>query len=287
MTFFYDSRYWDHRDWVNGLAIALVLSDGEIDLLDWVSEKCRALPLSIWDAEENHQRFLNAEKIAQFRYLVAFHAIQMLSEVDRIVDSARALALAESFWSHYQFSERHILGYDGSDVAEYAARIAVQLGSPSGVWILDQAENAGVSPRALWALIHQYISNDAERIESNDMYQLNFMSQLRYIAATRFGNTGRLELTQLYYLGELWLLLESDEQAEAVAMAIISFPPRVLSRPYKVIALKLLAFASSNRRLAPESKNNLDALYSELWTSYPSDEERAERREIDALLQSS
>ena len=286
--FYYNLRYWDHQDWVNGLAIALVLSNGELDLLDWVSEKCRALPMSAWDAEEDHGRFLNAEKVAQFRFIVALHAIQMLEEVGRVIEPDRALALAENFWLHCQFVERHIVRFNGSDVSAFAARVAVHLGRPSDGWLLDQAGNPGVSPRAIWALIHQQMPSDAGRVQLLDIYQLTFLAELRRIIAIRFGDVKALDLTELYYLGELCLLLEASEQAEATAVAMDSYPVRFLSRPHKVMALKLLAFASSRRMpLTPESEDRLESLYSELWTSYNPDEEQTDRQYIDALLRSS
>lgn len=286
--FYYNLRHWDHQDWVNGLAAALVLSDRELDLSDWVSEKCRELPMSAWDAEEDYARFLNTEKVAQFRFIVALHAIQMLGEVGGVVDSSRVLALAESFWSHCQFSQRHIGPFDGSEVSELAARVAVHLGRPSDGWLLDQAANSGVSPRALWGLIHQKMPGDAGRVELLDIYQLTFVAELRRIIAIRFGDVKGLGLTELYYLGELCLLLEASEQAEATAMAMDSFPVRLIGRPHKVMALKLLAFASSRRiPLAPESEDRIESLYSELWTSYSPDEEQTDRQYIDALLRSS
>ena len=186
--FFYHMGNWAHRDWVNGLGIALVLSDRELDLLGWVSEKCRELPLSVWDAEENYPRFLNAEKVAQFRFLVAFHAMQMLEDVGRAADTSRALALAESLWTHCEFTGRHIRLFESSDVAAYATRVAVHLGRPGNDWVLDQAGNPGVSPRTLLALIDQQMSNGDVRLGLHDIYQRSIVAELRRIASGRFGD---------------------------------------------------------------------------------------------------
>ena len=276
--FYYHMNSWIHRDWVNGLAIALVLSDRELDLLDWVSEKCRELPLSVWDVEEDYERFLNAENVAQFRFLVALHAIQSLETVGRTVDPAIVLALAESLWKHREFIGRHIQRFEGSDVAAYAARVAVQLGRPGNSWVMNQAENPGVSPRTLWALIDHQISDGDERLGLHDIYQRSIVAELRRIASVRFGDVRGLEPLELYHLGELWLLLEAHDQAETTAMDIILHPQRQGSRTHKITALKLLAFASSKRGLDPEAENRIEALYGELWTSYTPSEERKERR---------
>lgn len=284
--FYYHMSSWTHRDWVNGLAIALVLSDKELDLLDWVSEKCRELPLSVWDVEEDYGRFLNAEKVAQFRFLVALHAIQMLENVGRTVDPAIVLTLAESLWKHCEFIGRHIQRFRGSDVAAYAARVSVQLGSPDNSWVMDQAENPGVSPRTLWALIDHQMADGDKRLGLHDIYQRSIVAELRRIASARFGDVRGLEPLELYHLGELWLLLEVHDQAETTAMDIISHPQRQEIRAHKITALKLLAFASSKRRLAPEAENRIEALYGELWTSYTPPEERDERRKVDDLLKS-
>ena len=65
-SFYYDMSRWSCRDWVDSLGISLLLSDEEFDLAEWISEGCRALPLSAWDAEEDYERFLIAERVAQF-----------------------------------------------------------------------------------------------------------------------------------------------------------------------------------------------------------------------------
>ena len=48
---------WQHREWLEGLGLALALSSEDCDLPQWVSEQCRGLPLSAWDAEENFPGF--------------------------------------------------------------------------------------------------------------------------------------------------------------------------------------------------------------------------------------
>ena len=283
-SFFYDLGYWTNSDWVKGLGIALALSDGELDVPEWVSGKCRALPLSVWDAEEDFELFLKAEKVAQFRFLVALHAVQMLTDVDRAEDPEAALTLAEDLWSHCQFVGRHIMWQlQDSDVAEYAARVAVVLGKPSDDWVLDQAGNAGVGPRTLWALLDQAMADGARGLELRDD-PASAVAELRRTVSSRFDDVRGLGPTELYYLGKLWLLLGGSTEAEETAMAIASLPEKKLSRPHKIIALELLAFAASERRLTQEAENRIASLYSELWGSYTPTEESVERQQVDDLL---
>ena len=283
-SFFYDLGYWTNGDWVKGLGIALALSDGGLDVPEWVSEKCRALPLSVWDAEEDFELFLKAEKVAQFRFLVALHAVQMLTDVGRAEDPEAALTLAEDLWSHCQFVGRHIMWQlQDSDVAEYAARVAVVSGEPSEDWVLDQAGNRGVGPRTLWALLDQAMADGARGLEIHDDLA-SALAELRRTVSSRFGDVRGLGLTELYYLGKLWLLLGGSTEAEETAMAIASLPEKKLSRPHKIIALELLAFAASERRLTQEAENRIASLYSELWGSYTPTEERVERQQVDDLL---
>ena len=284
--FYYHLESWTNQDWVCGLAIALVLSQESIDLPEWVSQNCRILPLSAWDAEEDYKCFLEADKLAQFRFLVALHAVQMYNDVGCPDDPAAVLTLAEDLWSHCRFVGRHIpWSLPGPSVAEYAARVAIALGRPSDKWLLEQAENTGVGPRTLWAMLDQATPDGTRRIDLQDDHEAPIAGDLRRIASGRFGNVRGLDITELSYLGYLWLLLEADHEAEDTAMAIVSLPERRLNRIHKIIALKLLAFAASKRSLAPEAEKKASTLYRQLWSSHSAmTEELNERQQIDELL---
>ena len=284
--FYYHMELWTNQDWVCGLAIALMLSEEKIDLQEWVSQRCRMLPLSAWDAEEDYRRFLEADKVAQFRFLVALHAVQMFTDVSRPDDPVAILTLAEDLWSHCKFIGRHIPWKPtGPSVADFAARVAIVLGEPSDEWILEQAGNAGVGPSTLWAMLNQQMPDGTRRIDFQDHLEAPIVAELRRIASGRFGSVRGLEPTELFFLGNLWLLLEADQEAEETAMAIVSLPERKLNRTHKIIALKLLAFASSNRSLAPEAEKSVAVLYSQLWSSQSTmTEELIERQQIDDLL---
>ena len=118
---------WNDREWIAGLGKALALSSDEIDLPDWVSTRCRALPLSGWDAEENYQAFSTADRAAQVWFLVALHAVVVLKQIDRADDPAVVRALAEAVWSHCYFASQYLAdGRDASVASEHAARSAVE-----------------------------------------------------------------------------------------------------------------------------------------------------------------
>ena len=283
-TFSYDLKYWTYCDWVNGLGIALALSDEGLDLPKWVSEGCRALPLSAWDAEEDFQRFLNAEKVAQFRFLMALYAIQIRKDIGYAADPAAPIALAEGFWAHCQFVRTYLQRLEGSDVAEYAARVAVLIGEPSDDWVLDQAMNPGVGPRTLWALIDQGISDGAQRSGLRGDRDPLVLTELHRIASSRFGDVRGMDVAELRFLGELWLLLDAVDEARKTAMAIVSLPEPKLDRVRRIIALKLLAFAASRGGLDREAEKKIASLYGNLWTSYTPLEERVDRQQIDDFL---
>ena len=284
-SFFYDLENWADCDLVRGLSIALVLSDENLDLREWVSDKCHALPLSTWDAEEKYDQFLAADKMAQFRFLVAFDAIQMLPQVGRVDNSEAALELAEKLWDHCQFVGHHISWQlEDTNVAQFAARVAILMGEPGDEWVLRQVEHRGVGPGTLWALLDQHTSNGAQGTGLDNEHRRAVLAELRHIVFERFGNVRGLDQTALFFLGRLWLLLEGNTEAQQTALAMASLPQHKLSRAHKMMALRLLVYAASERRLDLESENKIASLYSELWSSYTPTEERAERQKIDELL---
>ena len=77
---------WHQREWFISLGRAFVLSQEELDLPEWVSAQCRELPLSVWDAEENYEAFIFADRAAHHWFLVALHAIPVLKELGRAID---------------------------------------------------------------------------------------------------------------------------------------------------------------------------------------------------------
>lgn len=279
---------WHDREWFSGLGVALVLSCKDLDLLNWVSVRCRALPLSVWDAEENHEAFSTADRAAQHWFLVTLHAIPALKELGRTIDPVGVRTLAETLWTHCHFVGQHLLSHpEASVVAEHAARFAVEFGEPSDLWLLNQVRHPGVEPRALWALIDQRKLKSAHEGKTDAPYDEMITSELVRVASDRFGDGRQFDLDALRYWGQLWLSLGASEEAEQTAMAIVAMPLRKHDRVCKILALKLLALVASKRKLATTTADYPASLYGELWPGYTPSEERADRQQIDELLERS
>ena len=279
---------WHHREWLRGLGIALAMSHEEIDLLDWVRAKCQTLPLSAWDAEENYASFNTAQRAALHWFLIAFQAIQELRELGRPADPPTVRSLAETLWAHCRFAGRHVYGHaDASIVAEHAARCAIEYGATGGVWLLQQARDPGLGPRALWALIDQRARKEARDGGTEAKKDEMIAAELVRITSDRFGDGRQFDLESLRYWGLLWLLLGSVDEAERTAMAIVAFPLRANDRAYKILALKLLALVAGKRKFTPMLENTPALLYRQLWPGYTPREEQADRQQIDKMLEQS
>ena len=200
-------------------------------------------------------------------------------------DPSTVRTLSEKLWAHCHFTGQYTLRQpDDSEAAEYAARIAVQLGDPSDVWLLDQARNPEVGPRTLWALIDQRMSTVTRVIGPKEDYDAMITAELRRITSGRLGAVKRSVLSELYYLAQIWILLGAFDEAERTAMDILSLQePGHLERTYHILTLRLLAFAASGGR-AVGLADVITALYNQLWSGYTPAEESSDRQEIDDLL---
>ena len=279
---------WHHREWFRGLGIVLAMSHEETNLLDWVRAKCQTLPLSAWDAEEDYASFNTAQRAALHWFLIAFQAIPVLRELGHPADPATVRALSEALWAHFRFSGRYVYNHaDASFMTEHAARYAVEYGATGGAWLLQQARDPGLGPRAFWALIDQRALKKAlegtAEAKEDEMIAAEFVR----IASDRFGDGRQFGLESLLYWGLLWLLLGSVDEAERTAMAIVAFPLRANDRAYKILALKLLALVAGKRKLTPMLENTPALLYRELWPGYTPREEQADRQQIDEMLEQS
>ncbi|MYD60685.1 MAG: hypothetical protein F4W91_06565 [Gemmatimonadetes bacterium] len=279
---------WHHREWFRSLGAALAMSCEELDLPSWASTQCRELPLSVWDAEENYKAFSTADRAVQHWFLVAFHAIPVLKELDRAMDPAQVRTLAEVLWSHCYFAGQYIpIHTEALIVEELAARYAAEFGEPSGAWLLDQARDSGVGPCALWALIDQRKLKITREGETDTYYDEMIISELIRIASDRFGDGGQFDLEALRFWGQLWLLLDAIDEAEQTAIAISAFSLGQRDRADKILVLKLLALVDSKRKLSPELEDYVAEIYSQLWSSYTPDQERGDRQQIDELRKQS
>ena len=286
-TLFLHWADWHTREWISGLGDALALSEVELDLPAWVSARCRALPLSVWDAEENLQTFNTADRAVQHWYLVAFHAVASMRALGRKVDPGVVRSLAETLWAHCHFAAQFgVRDAEKPIAAEHAARYSVEYGEAGDAWILDQVRNPGVGPRALWALVHQRMQRDAREVLSDTLHE-EINAEILREASDRFGDGTQFDLESLRFWGEIWVLLEAVDQAEQTAMAILAFPRTGRERVNEVLVLKLLALVASKRRLAAAMESHLVSTYRHLWSSYTPNEERDDRHRIDEQLERS
>lgn len=279
---------WHDREWIGGLGTALALSREDLDLPNWVASRCRALPLSVWDAEEDHSAFSTAERAAQHWFLIGFCALPALRQLSCTIDPAAVRALAEALWSHYRFAGQHLHGTpEDSIAAEYAARSVVEFGEPSGTWLLDQARHPRVGPRALWALNDQRRLRRTREDRTDERYDEIIAAELIRIASDRFCDEGPFDLQTLGFWGRLWLLLGAVDEAERTAAAIIASPRRTRDRADEILTLKLLALAASKQSPTETLKSYIVSAYRQLWLGYTPEEERADRRQIDGMLERS
>ena len=284
-----DWRYWDHQEWIGGLGTCLAVADRTLDLRKWVVDRCQQLPLSVWDADaqEDHQTFNTAERVARHWFLVAFHALPRLKELGRKIDPAEVLSLIETFCDHCRYAQPYVVGRPASSVAaEFAARCAVEYGDASERWLLDLARHPAAGARVLWAVIDQGRLKLKRIGEGGSGTRLDemFVTELASIASGRFGDGRRCGLDAFEYWGRLWLSLGKIDEAEKAALAILAFPARLLTRADTILALKLLALVAGKRRLEHPIRDRFRSLYHELWSVFTPNQERLDREQIDALL---
>ncbi len=279
---------WHDRDWISGLGAALVLSQDKLDLLEWVSTLCRALPLSVWDVEENHEAFMAADRATQHWFLVVFHAIRVLKMLGRSIDPVTVRTLVETLWNHCHFAGQYLPNNPATSVSlEIAARIAVEFGKPSDAWLLDQARHPRVGPCTLLVLIAERKSKSASECGMNSQYDEMIFTELTRIASDRFSDGGPFDFESLWFWGQLWILLGAIDESEETAMAICAFRLKEHERVYKLLALKLFALVASKRKLSLKIKEDVASLYGQLWSGYTPKEELENRKQIDDLLKQS
>ena len=249
--------------------------------------QCRALPLGVWDAEDDIEAFMAADRVAIHWFLVAFTAIPRLKQLGRPTDPATVRILADTLWLHRRFVGSYTYNSSQGSVAEeIASRCVIEFGEPSDTWLLAKARDKAVGPRSLFGLIdqRQFKANREGGTEAH--YDEMFRAEFVQVAASRFEEGERFSLEALRFWGSLWLALGAPTQARRTARAIIGFTLGREERPYKIAALKLFAFAASQEQLEPASKDQMKLLYNDVWSHYTHaiGEERDERKEIDKLL---
>ena len=278
---------YDYRQWLRGVGLALALSCEKLNLLQWVSVHCQALPLSVWDAEERPEIFSAADRAAQHWLFVALHALPGLKELGRTIDSGEIRALAEKIWAHDHFVEQYLFSrFEASIVVELAARYAAEFGEPSDEWLLEQARDHRVGPCALWALIDQGKSkSNREKGRENKQGDEMMTKELVRIASDRFDRGGRFGLAELRFWGLLWFVLGAVSETEQTALAIVAFPLTEHDRGLKILALKLFAFLASKGEMPPVHRDYIESLYNELWSVYTPTQESGDHKQICELLE--
>ena len=282
---------WSRKEdqaWIEGLGTALALSREDLDLPGWISAQCRALPLSVWDAEDDVEAFMAADRVAIHWFLVAFAAIPRLKQLGRPTNPAAVRILAEALWRHRQFvgSYTHHSS-NGSVAEEIASRCVIEFGEPSDTWLLARVRDKAVGPLSLFGLIDQRQLKAKREGGTESHYDEMFRADFVEVATSRFVEGERFTLEALRFWGSLWRALGAPTQARGTARAIVGFPLGRKDRPYKIAALKLFAFAASQEQLDPASSEMMKVLYNELWSPYTHaiGEEKDEREEIGMLLE--
>ena len=278
------SDYHD-REWIRSLGTSVALSRDNLNLSTWVFERCRKLPLSVWDAEENYQAFKTADRAAQHWFLIGLHAIAPLQELGRPCDSQTIRVLSESLWTHCHFVGQFLQRQPANSVvSEYAARLASESAGPDDAWLLDMARNPGVGPRALWGLIHQRRLKAVRAEKTELQYEDPLEDALIGVAQERFQEDNLLHLDALKYWAQLWLLVEAADESERTAMAIIAFRLRSQDRQDEILVLKLLALVSTTKQLRSKIMTLFRSIYRHIWPGYTPNEEKSDREEVDNFL---
>ena len=283
-----DGSDWHSQEWIQCLGIALALSQDRLDLVQWVSDRCRTLPLSVWDAEERLEVFSQADKAAQHWLVVALLAVPALLDHGRSVDHDTVLKIAQMVFAHCQFTSCYVFdSADASAAVECAARCAVEYGEPSEVWLLEQARNRGVGPRVLWALIDHGTNAGRSRSHIGAPLSGEFCEEYAIVSSERFHNGDYADIESLRFWGQLWFSLERVDEAEHTARELIRIVQRNHDDRYRIQILKLLALVHSSRRLEADLAQLFNSLYRQLWPGHMPPDEQGDRKEIDDLLERS
>lgn len=275
----YHAGRWNHQDWLQALAVAVVIHHKDIDPLDWAMEKCKTLPLSAWEADERGKIFRTADQVAQTQMTVGLYAVQLLTEAGRVLDCGKLRTFAENVWSHADFVRKCCDAIiDNSVVSELAARVVAAFGEPDQAWVLKQANTPSVDPQTLWALLSQM------KLQDNSAADDNTLTEIRKIASDRYINVAEVNPRSAPHLANLWVLLDAPEQAAKTAQVLLTYQPSLTDRAHAIPALKMLAFAESRGELAVDLVQASRSLYDNLWGNHTRPDEMQAKEEIDTFF---
>ena len=286
LSFLWDN--WKDHDSILGLAIALIVSGKAPDPLTWVLDRCSTLPLSAWDAEENADRFRTADEAARVYFVMAFYVVQITDGLGDTTDPALVRALAERLWDHCHFVGHNTFRLPKDFVAaEFAAQVVMALGKPNESWLMAQVSNQAMSPRILWALIEAARSQTGQNVEINALHSDPMRLKLLRGISGRYGNQTGMDLDDLRYVAELWLLLGGANEAKYTGLNILAFGSPRLQRSDRVTALELLALAANKGRVSSAIKDQINSLYKDLWSGGTPRDEVSKRQDVDDALSQS
>ena len=162
---------WNYQDWLTAVGAAVVMHHDDLDPMDWAMEKCKALPLSAWDADEDGGDFRVADRVARTQLNVGLYAVQLLTDAGRALDCGKLRTFAEKVWAHEDFVRQYGATYwlKILSPAACAARVAAAFGDPDQAWVLQQANSPAIDPQTLWALLDQMKRQDNAALHDNDV----------------------------------------------------------------------------------------------------------------------
>ena len=270
---------WNYQDWLTALGAAVVMHHNDLDPLDWAMNKCKALPLSAWDADEEGGVFRVADRVARTQMTVGLYAVQLLTDAGRVLDSGKLRTFAEKVWAHADFVRKYCdLLIEDSVTTEFAARVAAGFGEPDQTWVLQQANSAAVDPQSLWTLLDQIKRQDDAAIHDDTS------EEIRKIASHRYINSVEASPQSAPHLANLWVLLDAPQEAAKTAQVLLTYHPSHGDRAHAIPTLKMLAFAESRGGLANDLVESSRSLYANLWGNHTPREEVHAQQEIDAFL---
>ena len=279
VQFPYLAGRWHYQDWLIALGVAVVIHHNDADPMDWAMEKCKDLPLSAWDADEEDEVFRAADRVARTQMTVALYAVQILTDTDRVLDGGRLRTFAERVWAHADFVRQYSgLLVEDSGTAAFAARVAAGFGEPDEAWALQQANSPAIDPQTLWTLL------DEMKRQDNAAFHDNTFKEIRKIASEKYINSVEANPQSATHLASLWVLLDAPKEAANTAQVLLSYHPSLADRAYAIPTLKMLAFAECRGEIGDDLVEASRSLYDNIWGKHTPQHELHARQEIDDFL---
>ena len=263
--------------WMRGLgaALALALPDDET-LVDWAFAQCSRLELTVWDAEENPERFSVEDDVAQMQITVALYAVVAMYEAGIAIEAEMVRKLAEMAWYHSRFvGEQEGYRQDEPEVDELAARVVVELGSPSEEWLILRAKSLEIGPRGLWAMVDAYVKK---------FDYPTLLNELSDSISTNYHSIKSAEINTLRYLAKIWQVLQLSDPALETAETMLEYHQRAMQREDYCEVMNLLVLASRKRGPASKTRWDMLSLYEHLWGNHVPREEVDLKQIVDAFL---